>query len=113
MSACSEASPKSTNEQVELLSLLGHITRERTGEPNIHAHVVLGEADGTAVGGHLVEAIVRPTLELILSESPAHLRRRKDPATGLALIDLQRAQPKNEQARTRPPSRRRFSYGQR
>jgi uncharacterized protein len=32
---------------------------------------------------------VRPTLEVVLVETPAHLRRRLDPATGLALIDLQ------------------------
>jgi hypothetical protein len=28
-----------------------------------------------------------PTLELILDESPAHLRKRSDAATGLALVD--------------------------
>jgi predicted DNA-binding protein with PD1-like motif len=75
-------------EQVEVLSLIGHITREPNEEPNIHAHVVLGKADGAALGGHLMEATVRPTLEVILTESPRHLRRRTDPATGLALIDV-------------------------
>jgi uncharacterized protein len=30
---------------------------------------------------------VRPTLEVILTESPAHLRKRLDPESGLALID--------------------------
>jgi predicted DNA-binding protein with PD1-like motif len=76
------------SEQVELLSLIGRVTRASDGEPNIHAHVVLGKANGDAVGGHLIEAVVRPTLEVILTESPAHFRRRKDPETGLALIDL-------------------------
>ena len=76
-------------EQVEVLSLIGHVTREPDGAPNIHAHVVLGKADGAALGGHLIEAIVRPTLEVVLSEAPAQLRRRKDPATGLALLDLE------------------------
>jgi predicted DNA-binding protein with PD1-like motif len=69
-------------------ALIGHVTRESDGEPNIHAHVVLGKANGDAVGGHLIEALARPTLEVILTESPAHLRRRKDPETGLALIDV-------------------------
>src|ERR671937_470262 len=72
-------------EQVELLSLIGHVTREPDGKPNIHAHVVVGKADGAAVGGHLIEAVVRPTLQVVLTEAPAPLRRRKDPATGLAL----------------------------
>jgi predicted DNA-binding protein with PD1-like motif len=49
---------------------------------------VLGCADGTTRGGHLLEGYARPTLELILTESPAQLRRRFNPAAGLALIDL-------------------------
>ena len=53
-----------------------------------HAHVVLGRSDGSAIGGHLVEAHVRPTLEVVLVETPAHLRKRIDAETGLALIDL-------------------------
>jgi hypothetical protein len=32
------------------------------------------------------EGHVRPTLEIVLSESPAHLRKRFDPTSGLALI---------------------------
>ncbi len=47
--------------------------------------------DGSTVGGHLLEGHVRPTLELTLIEPPAHLRKRKDPETGLALIDLERS----------------------
>jgi predicted DNA-binding protein with PD1-like motif len=74
-------------EQAEVLSLVGNITLDK-GEPKIHAHTVLGLADGTTRGGHLLEAHVRPTLELVLTESPVQLRRRFDPAVGLALIDL-------------------------
>jgi predicted DNA-binding protein with PD1-like motif len=73
-------------EQVEVLSLVGDIARDEQGEPKIHAHVVIGKADGTAHGGHLLDAVVRPTLEIILVESPQHLCRRHDPQTGLALI---------------------------
>lgn len=74
-------------EQVEVLSLVGNIVRGDDG-PKLHAHVVVGKRDGSAYGGHLIEARVRPTLEIVLVETPAHLRRRSDPATGLALIDL-------------------------
>jgi predicted DNA-binding protein with PD1-like motif len=74
-------------EQVEVLSLVGVIALDR-GEPKVHAHVVVGKADGTAHGGHLLSARVRPTLEVIVVESPARLRRRLDPATGLPLLDL-------------------------
>ncbi len=74
-------------EQVEVLSLVGNVATSES-EPKLHAHVVVGKADGTAHGGHLVEAHVRPTLEVIITEAPQHLRRVHDPATGLALIRL-------------------------
>lgn len=77
-------------EQVEVLSLIGDITLSDggNGEPKVHAHVVLGRPDGTSLGGHLLRATVRPTLEVIVVESPGYLRRRHDPETGLALIRL-------------------------
>jgi uncharacterized protein len=74
------------DEQVEVLSLIGNVALAPDGT-KIHAHVVVGKADGSAYGGHLLAARVRPTLEAVLVEVPAHLRRRIDPATGLALID--------------------------
>ena len=77
------------NEQCEVLSLLGDIAYE--GEhTKLHAHVVLGRRDGSACGGHLLAAKVRPTLEVILTQSPSYLTRRHDPASGLALIRLDR-----------------------
>jgi uncharacterized protein len=75
------------NEQVEVLSLIGNFAAGDDG-PKLHAHVVVGKIDGTAHGGHLLDARVRPTLELVIVETPAYLKRRSDPATGLALIDL-------------------------
>jgi len=74
-------------EQVEVLSLVGDIALE-DGEPKLHAHVVLGRSDGTTRGGHLLEARVRPTLEVMLVESPEHLHKEHDPQSGLALIRL-------------------------
>jgi uncharacterized protein len=74
------------DEQVEVLSLAGDITLDK-GKVKVHAHAVLGKADATAHGGHLVSGHVRPTLELVISETPAHLRRRFEAASGLALID--------------------------
>ena len=68
--------------------MVGDVT-VNDGKPNIHAHVVLGKRDGSTCGGHLIEAQVRPTLEVILTESPAHLERRFDKEAGLALISLE------------------------
>lgn len=72
-------------EQIEVLSLIGDIALEEE-RPKVHAHIVVGKRDGTAHGGHLMEAHVRPTLEMILTESPQSLRREHDPESGLALI---------------------------
>ena len=74
-------------EQEEVLSLVGTIA-PKDGEPQVHAHVVLGRSDGTTRGGHLLEAYVRPTLEVVIIESPEHLQRRTDEETGLPLINL-------------------------
>jgi uncharacterized protein len=78
----------SLREQLEVLTLTGNVAVEK-GEPKIHAHIVLGRADGTAVGGHLLEAHARPTLEVVAIETPSYLRRRVDDETGLTLIDLE------------------------
>lgn len=72
-------------EQVEVLSLTGDVAL-KDDEPQIHAHVVVAKRDASAHGGHLLEATVRPTLELVVVDSPTHLRKRFDARTGLALI---------------------------
>lgn len=79
------------NEQVEVLSLIGDVALYGD-ESQLHAHVVVGKSDGTTLGGHLLKAIVHPTLELILEESPGYLQRRIDKETGLPLIDIQENQ---------------------
>lgn len=77
------------DEQVEVLSLVGDVA-SRNGEPQLHLHAVLGRPDGAAVGGHLLEGRVWPTLEVIVREAPGHLRKTYDEETGLALVDLGR-----------------------
>jgi uncharacterized protein len=74
------------NEQVEVASLVGDVAQAPSGDPALHIHLVVGRRDGTALAGHLGKAHVRPTLEIILTESPAYLRKRKDSESGLALI---------------------------
>src|SRR6185437_4486719 len=76
------------DEQVELVSLIGDIALQ-DGNPQVHAHVVVAKSDGTAHGGHLLAAHVRPTCEVILTESPIHLQKRVDPQSGLPLINPQ------------------------
>ena len=78
------------DEQVEVLTLAGDVSEETDGSPKAHAHVVVGRRDGSTRGGHLLFGIVRPTLEVVVTDSPAHLRRRHDDRSGLSLIDLGR-----------------------
>ena len=75
-------------EQCEVLSALGDVADGDDGQPSLHVHVVLGLADGSTRGGHLLAGTVRPTLEVVLTEVPATLRRRKRADLGIALIDL-------------------------
>lgn len=73
------------DEQVELVSLIGDIALHN-GKPQVHAHIVVALQDGSAHGGHLLEALVRPTCEVILTENPRHLQKQFDPESGLPLI---------------------------
>jgi predicted DNA-binding protein with PD1-like motif len=75
------------DEQVEVITLVGDVVPDEKGHPSFHAHTVLGRRDGSTRGGHLVEGRVRPTLEVTVTELPAHLTRRKHPELGLSLIE--------------------------
>lgn len=78
------------SEQVEVLSLVGNVA-EYEGRPKLHAHVVVGRRDATTRGGHLLEAVIRPTLEVTVTETPVHLHREHDPETGLPLLRVPEA----------------------
>jgi predicted DNA-binding protein with PD1-like motif len=79
--------------QAEVVSLLGDIVLDEKGEPACHLHAVLGFEDMALRGGHFRSGRVRPTLEVIVTESPADLRRRFDPRRGLAVIDRREDSP--------------------
>lgn len=75
------------NAQSEVLSMLGDIVLDENDTPNPHLHVVLGFADGATRGGHFLKGMVRPTLEVVIRETPAELRRSYRKDFGIALID--------------------------
>ncbi len=76
------------DEQCEVLSAIGDVAVGDDGKPSLHVHIVLGLSDGSTRGGHLLAGTVRPTLEVVLTEVPVALRRRKRAELGIALIDL-------------------------
>ena len=79
--------PIPVNQQCEVLSLLGDVAQGDDGKASLHLHAVLGLSDGSVRGGHLLDGTVRPTLEVTIVETAAHLRRKKHPELGLALIE--------------------------
>jgi predicted DNA-binding protein with PD1-like motif len=72
--------------QHEVIGMSGDIALYQ-GRPVVHAHMVVGNPDGTTYGGHVLEAKVSPTLEVMLTVDPATMQKKFDPATDLTLID--------------------------
>ncbi|HEX2988877.1 MAG TPA: PPC domain-containing DNA-binding protein [Chloroflexota bacterium] len=83
-----EYEPVQAHGQAEVLSIVGSISLGLDGKQMVHAHAVLGRPNGSVVGGHILEAKVRPTLEVTLVESAEALKRKTDAETGLALLAL-------------------------
>ena len=75
------------DEQMEVISLVGNTTL-RDGSPFIHWHGGFARRDGSMLGGHLLDAIVRPTLEVWLRRESAEIHRVFDEGSGLALMQL-------------------------
>jgi uncharacterized protein len=70
---------------MEIVSMIGDIAVYQ-GKPVVHTHAVLGLPDGTTRGGHVVQLLVRPTLEVMVTVDPKGLQKRFDPETGMTLI---------------------------
>jgi predicted DNA-binding protein with PD1-like motif len=76
------------DEQCEVLSALGDVAIGDDGKASLHVHIVLGLSDGSTRGGHLLKGVVRPTLEVVVTETPSQLRRKKRDDLGIALIEI-------------------------
>lgn len=75
-------------EQCEVLSLIGDVAQGEDSKASLHLHAVLGLQDGSLRGGHFLSGTVRPTLEVTIRETVAHLRRKKRDDLGIALISI-------------------------
>jgi predicted DNA-binding protein with PD1-like motif len=80
--------PNDFSEQVEVVAITGDIATTENGNPQVHAHVVIAKRGGAAFGGHLLKLRVCPTLEIILTETPTHLRKRSVPGLPISTIRL-------------------------
>jgi uncharacterized protein len=71
---------------LEILTLEGNISLKE-GKPFVHAHVILGDGEGRAYGGHLAEGTTVFATEFVIQELKADqsLNRQMDDETGLFL----------------------------
>ena len=53
---------------LELLGLTGNIMPDEQGNPDCHLHVMAARSSGEVIGGHLFDATVFATCEVVLSE---------------------------------------------
>lgn len=83
---------KRFDEQMEIASFIGGIADD-VGQTVLHAHIVLGRHDYSALAGHLQEIDVFPTMEIVLTETPARLRKKLDKKTGLTRIAPEHSTP--------------------
>jgi len=56
------------NEEAEVVSLVGSITQDKDGKPNVHAHTVFALSDGSTRGGHLQSARVSIIAEIFVTD---------------------------------------------
>jgi predicted DNA-binding protein with PD1-like motif len=71
----------------EITSLTGNVSL-LDGKPFIHAHIVLGGSDFISHSGHLKEAEVLATCEIVLTPLSRSLTRTHSRSTGLTLLDF-------------------------
>jgi predicted DNA-binding protein with PD1-like motif len=86
--AAKKYKPIAVSEQSEVLSLVGDIAQGDDGKASLHLHAVLGLQDGSLKGGHFLAGTVQPTLEVTITETMEHLRRKRRADLGIALISI-------------------------
>ena len=70
----------------EVSSFSGNIAMFN-GKPVVHVHANIAIEDGTTRGGHLLELVTGPTVEVFLTIEPTTLNKKVSPEFGAALID--------------------------
>jgi predicted DNA-binding protein with PD1-like motif len=70
----------------EVTSFIGDIATYN-GNPVAHTHFSAATSDGIVHGGHLLELIIGPTMELIITTEPTALYKKLDPDFKAAFID--------------------------
>jgi uncharacterized protein len=74
----------------EITSLLGNLSTFK-GEVYLHLHATIADKNQRVFGGHLNQAIISATAEIVLQEMPELGDRYFDDEIGLNLLDLPEA----------------------
>ena len=72
---------------LELVSLNGNLSR-KDGEPYLHLHAAFADEKGAVIGGHLNEAVIRATCEMVIKIVDIDMGRRISEQTGLNIFDI-------------------------
>ncbi len=71
--------------EYEITSLVGNITA-KDGVPYIHMHMTISDITGAVVGGHLSEARVAVTCEIVIQTAEGTIERAPDPVIGINMM---------------------------
>ena len=71
----------------EIVSLVGTINT-KDGDFYCHLHMCAGDQEGHAFGGHLNEAVISATCEMIITLIDGRVGRRRDEQIGLNLFEF-------------------------
>ncbi len=69
----------------EIVSLMGNVSTMK-GETYLHLHMSAGDSEGKVFGGHLNEATVSATAEIIIDIIDDEVDREVCPVTGLNIL---------------------------
>lgn len=72
---------------LEIVNMAGNITR-MNNEVYLHCHITLSDEEMKAVAGHLKEATIAATCEIILVKLNASISRKFNDFIGLNLLDI-------------------------
>ncbi len=75
-------------EPLEMISLIGNVFLGPEKELIVHAHTAFGRPNGELLGGHLVEARISGTAEILFTPLPSNLEKEFDEETGLKILKL-------------------------
>lgn len=75
------------DEEMEMTSLSGNISI-KDNEPYLHFHGNFGREDGSVIGGHLNEARISATCEIVIHRINGFIGRKFDEEIGLNVIEF-------------------------